>query len=106
MRRDCPHCLESLEGNFVRSFTSRQTDEMRTCPMCGKSMKLVVHREELAIRGIAIVVAIATLYWINTGRHGLLLPLVVGTAILVAAYVVVQRRLKDVQRYRKGTHES
>jgi uncharacterized protein (DUF983 family) len=106
MRQDCPHCHESLDGNFVRSFASRQTDQMRTCPMCGKAMELVVHREELAIRGIAIVVAIATLYWINTGRHGFLLPLVVGTAVLVAAYVVVQRRLKDVPRYQKGTREN
>jgi hypothetical protein len=103
MRRDCPHCLESLEGDFVLSFRQKQTDHMRSCPICGKGIEPVIHREELVIRALAIGVAIATLYWMNTRRHGFLTPLVVGTAVLIVAYGVARARLKNAQRYRKGS---
>lgn len=106
MRKDCPHCHQSLEGKFIRWSKIQQTDHMRSCPICGKEIEHRIHPEEVAIRGIAIVVAIATMYWMNTRRSGFLVPLLVGTAILVCVYGAAQLRLRNAQRYRKGRNEA
>lgn len=106
MRKDCPHCRQSLEGEFIRWSKIQQTDHMRACPICGKEIEHRVHPEEVAIRAIAIAVAIATMYWMNTRSHGFVLPLVVGTVILVGVYAVAQLRLRNAQRYRKGRNEA
>ncbi len=73
--------------------------------MCGKEIEHWFHREEIVLRALAIVVAIAVCGWIKF-RGGFLLPVTVGTAILVVAYVVVTKRLQDVQRYKKGRNEA
>ena len=106
MRKDCPHCHKSLEGRWIRWSKIQKTDHMRSCPICGKEIEHRIHPEEIAIRAIAIVVGIATMYWMNTRRHGFLVPLVAGTAILVAVYAVAQLRLRDAQRYQKGRNEA
>ena len=106
MRKDCPHCHESLEGKWIRWSKIQQPDHMRSCPRCGREIEHWVHPEVVAIRVIAIVVGIATCYWMNTRRLGFLVPLVVGTAVLIVVYGVAQVRLKDAQRYRKGRNEA
>lgn len=105
MRKDCPHCHESLDAKFIRWSKIQQPDHMRSCPRCGKEIEHHIHPEELAIRAIAIAVAIAVLYWMNTRRHGIVIPLAAGLAVLLGAYGIARLRLKDAQRYRKGRHE-
>ncbi len=105
MRRDCPHCGGDLGQRFIRWSKIQQTTFLRSCPMCGKEIEHWFHREEFVLRGLAIVVAIAVSGWINF-RGGFLLPVIVGTAILVAAYVIVTKRLQDAQRYKKGRNEA
>jgi uncharacterized protein (DUF983 family) len=106
MRQDCPHCRQSLQGKFIRWSKIQQTDHMRSCPRCGKEIEHAIHPEELAIRAIAIVVAIGVCYAMNTGRHGFVAPLVAGLVILVVVYALAQFRLRNAQRYKKGRNEA
>ena len=106
MRQDCPHCHESLQGKFIRWSKIQQTDHARSCPRCGREIEHAIHPEELAIRAIAIAVAIGVLYWMNTRSHGFVLPLAAGLGILLTVYAVARLRLKDAQRYRKGRNEA
>lgn len=102
MKRDCPHCEKSLAGRFIRWSRIQRTDKLRSCPHCGGEIEHLMHPEELATRALAIVVAIATCYWMARGGGGVIRPLLVALAILGAAYGVEQYRLRDRQRFRKG----
>jgi hypothetical protein len=104
MRRDCPHCEKSLEGRFIRWSKVQRTDNMRSCPHCGGELEYLLHPEELATRALAIVVAIATCYWMARGGGGFIRPPLVALGVLGAAYAVERYRLRDAQRFRKGRH--
>jgi hypothetical protein len=102
MRRDCPHCEKSLEGKFIRWSKIQRKDNMRSCPHCGGEIEHLVHPEELATRGLAVVVAIGACAWMARGGGGVVKPLVVALAVLGTAYGIERYRLRDAQRFRKG----
>ena len=73
---------------------------MRSCPHCGGAIEPAPHAAEFATRLLAIVVATAVGYSISRGQ-GVLLALVIGLAVMAAAYAFQQFWLREVQRYRK-----
>jgi hypothetical protein len=77
---------------------------MRSCPHCGGEIEFLLHPEELATRGLAIVVAIGAFAWMARGEGGVVKPLLVALALLGAAYGIERYRLRDAQRYRKGSN--
>jgi len=65
-----------------------------------------MYRHEVFTRVLTIFVAIVTSYWIDRrGVSGMLTPLLVGLAVLAAAYGFERYRLRDAPRYRKGRNE-
>ena len=102
MRLDCPHCHKSLEGQFIRWSKIQRKDNMRSCPHCGGEIEHLVHPEEMATRGLAVVVAIGVCAWLARGQGGVVKPLIVALAVLGAAYGIERYRLREAQRFRKG----
>jgi hypothetical protein len=100
MRHDCPHCEKSLEGKFIRWSKIQRKDNMRSCPHCGGEIEPAPHPVEVVTRLLAILVAIGVGHAISRGG-GVLIALVVGLAVMAAAYVFQQFWLRDVQRYRR-----
>lgn len=106
MKYECPHCRKSLQGKFIRLSRIEQV-KMRSCPHCGREIEHRMYRHELFTRVFTIFVAIATAYWIDRrGLSGMLTPLLVGLAVLAAAYGFERWRLRDAPRYRKGRNEA
>jgi NAD-dependent SIR2 family protein deacetylase len=101
MKLDCPHCHKSLEGRFIRWSKIQRKDNMRSCPHCGGELEFQVHPVEVVTRVLAAVVAIAVCYSISRGE-GIVKALVVGLAVLAAAYGVQLFMTREAQRYRKG----
>ncbi len=102
MKRDCPHCNESMGGRFVdwRKFAS--PDHSRVCRLCGKDIEVRMYPEEIGVRILTILVLIGGGYWAKQRGGGYLMILVTVTAILIAAYLLVAFRLRDQQRFKKG----
>lgn len=101
MKRDCPHCRQSMEGRFLRWSQIGNVDRSRSCPLCGREIEFNLHPEELAARIVTIVVVVAAAYWAK--EHGNYLAILVTVAaVLIAIYVGVSLRLRTRQRFRKG----
>lgn len=102
MKRDCPHCHQSMGGRFLRWSKIANVDRDRNCPICGAEIEFRIHPEELAVRFLTIVAVIAAAYWAKERAGGYLLILLTLTAVLATLYVAVSLRLRNQQRFRKG----
>ena len=103
MRLDCPHCQKSLEGKFIRWSKIQRKDNMRSCPHCGGAIELSFHPLEAVTRVLAIIVTIVVGYSISRGE-GIVRALLIGLAVLVAAYVAQRVMTRETQRYRKASY--
>lgn len=102
MKRDCPHCHESMGGRFVRWSRIASVDPSRNCPLCGRDIEFRIYPEEVAVRILTIAATIAAAYWAKESGGGYLVILLTLAAVLVASYTAVSLRLRDRQRFRKG----
>ena len=101
MRRDCPHCHESMGGRFVKWQQLANTDRDRNCPLCGKDIEFRMYPEEIGARILTILVVIGASWWAKE-RGGYLAILVAVAVTLLAIYFAVHVRLKDRQRFKKA----
>lgn len=100
MRLDCPHCHKSLEGKFIRWSKIQRKDNMRSCPHCLGEIQFLIHPVEVVTRLLAAAVAIAVCYAISRGE-GIVRALVIGLAVLAAAYALQAFLTREAQRYQK-----
>ena len=102
MKRDCPNCNESMDGEFLHWRKFAKQDHSRACPICGKAIQLRAHPEEIAVRALAIIVVIGAAYLAKERAAGYLAILVTTVLILAIAFGLVHLRLRDRQRFMKG----
>ena len=103
MRKDCPNCHQSMDGKFVQWRKFAKMDHFRVCPICGKDIEFQFYPEEIALRVLAAVMVIGGFYWAK--ERGAYLGILLTVALVLgAAFLLVNWRLRDKQRFRKGRH--
>ena len=102
MKRDCPHCNQSMGGRFVQWRKFANVDPSRNCRFCGGAIEFRMYPEEIIVRILTIAVVIGAGYWAKQRGGGYLMILLTVTLVLVAAYVAVSLRLRNEQRFKKG----
>jgi len=101
VKKDCPHCNQSMDGKFLHWRKFAKMDHFRACPICGKGLQYQMFPEEVAVRVLSIALVIYGFYWAR--EHGAWIQmLVVVAAAIGAAFWLVSWRLRDRQRFRKG----
>lgn len=101
MKKDCPNCHQSMDGKFVHWRKFAKMDHFRVCPLCGRDIEFHLYPEEIAVRGLTVILVIGGFYWAKE-RGAYLGSLLTVVAILGVAYFLVSWRLRDKQRFRKG----
>ena len=102
MKRDCPHCRESMAGEFLHWRKFAKQDHSRACPICGKEIRLATHPEETAVRVITVVVLVGSAYLMKHRGGGYLAILATAAAIIAISFGLAHLRLRDAQRFRKA----
>ena len=101
MLKDCPHCNQSMEGKFLQWRKFAKQDHFKACPICGKGLEFHMYAEEIAVRVLSVALVIYGFYWAKE-RGGWIPMLLTVTAVIIASFLLVNFRLKDKQRFRKG----
>jgi hypothetical protein len=102
MKRDCPHCHESMAGDFLHWRKFAKQDYSRACPLCGKDIRLRTYPEEVAVRALTIALVLGGAYLMKhrgSGYLAIFAAVVVGVA---AGFALVHLRLRNAQRFEKG----
>ncbi len=101
MRKDCPHCHQSMDGQFLHWRKFAKMDHFRACPICGKSIEFRMYPEEVIVRLASVAFVIYGFWWAK--QHGGWIPmlLVVG-AVIATSFMLVNWRLREMQRFRKA----
>ena len=103
MKKDCPHCNQSMDGKFLHWRKFAKIDHFRSCPLCGKDLQYRMYPEELAVRAGSVALVIYGFWWAK--EHGGWIPMILVVAALIAtAFLLVKVRLRDRQRFRKGSY--
>jgi uncharacterized protein (DUF983 family) len=102
MKKDCPNCNQSMEGRFLQWRKFAKQDHFKACPICGKGLQFQMYPEEIAVRVLSVVVVIYGFYWAKERGDGWVPMLATVVAVIAAGFFMVNLRLKDKQRFRKG----
>jgi len=101
MRRDWPNCNQSMEGKFLQWRKFARQDHFKSCPLCGKSIEYVMYPEEIIVRVASAALVIYGFWWAK--EHGGWIPMVlVVAAVITTAFMLVNWRLRERQRFRKA----
>lgn len=101
MRKDCPHCNQSMDGKFIQWRKFAKIDHFRACPICGKSIQFHMYPEEIAVRVASVALVIYGFWWAR--QHGGWIPvLLVVAALCATAFLLVNWRLRERQRFRRA----
>jgi uncharacterized protein (DUF983 family) len=106
VRKDCPHCSQSMEGRFLHWRKFAKMDHFRSCPLCGKDLEFQLYPEEVGVRVLAAAAVIYGFYWAKQHGGGWIAMLLTVAAAVAAGFFLVHLRLRDRQRFRKGSYNS
>ncbi|MDQ3028396.1 MAG: hypothetical protein M3R58_18095 [Pseudomonadota bacterium] len=101
MKKDCPNCLQSMDGKFLHWRKFAKMDHFRVCPICGKDIEFQFHAAEIAVRVLTALLVFGGFYWAKE-RGAYLQALLVVLIALAIAYSLVHWLLRDQQRFRKA----
>ncbi|HUP97840.1 MAG TPA: hypothetical protein VM073_07860 [Usitatibacter sp.] len=102
MKRDCPHCHASMEGDFLQWRKFAKQDHSRACPVCGKAIQMATYPEETGVRLLAAAALVGGCYLAKERGGGYLVILVAVIVVIATAFALVHFRLRDRQRFRKA----
>jgi hypothetical protein len=109
MKRDCPHCRGSMEGEFLRWSKLGEANALRSCPLCGKEIEFLNHLDELLVRVFTVAAIIVACYFAKDSAGGyaaILTIFAIAGGVIALAYAAVAWRLRDAQRFRKGRNST
>ncbi len=102
MKKDCPHCHQSLAQKFLKWHKIANSDHSRSCPMCGGDFQFRMYPEEIAVRLFSIAVLAGAGYLAKDRGGGYLFLVLGASALVAAAYAAAAFRLRDAQRFAKA----
>jgi hypothetical protein len=101
MRKDCPNCNQSMDGRFLQWRKFAKMDHFRACPICGKPIEFHMYPEEIIVRVASGALVIYGFWWAK--EHGRWIPMLLAVAAIIAtAFVLVNWRLRERQRFRRA----
>jgi hypothetical protein len=101
MKRDCPHCGQSMSGRFLRWSKIANVDRARNCPICNRDIALKTHPEEVAAQVLTAAAVIGAAYLAHERQGGYVAIVLTLALVLTTIYVAVFLLLRNRQRFKK-----
>lgn len=91
-----------MDRKFLHWSQFARQDPTRSCPLCGKSIRMATYIPEIAVRVLAVAVIIGAAYFAKERGGGYLGILITVVTVLGASFGAVAWWLRDRQRFVKA----